>query len=334
MDTYTKITFNNNDYIIMKVKHRDWELPILMDYVDGDYIQKVNKEWKSNDKGHIYCTHKMNDISQDVFLHEIIIARKYKDNNEKALKKPILHINRINLDNRRENLVYDISNKNISKNGKKKRRIINLPKNAGFSVSELPTYVWYLKPNDTHGERFIIEIDNLSWKTASSKLLSLKYKFEEAKKYLRELKAEKPELFDEYCMNGEYTKLGKELYDTYYLIVNKAGYDNNEKSQNNITDLYLKECLKGLSDDEIALLQSKSFYGNQERITRKINNIEFNLKSLPKYCFYKKATENRGDYFIIKGHPKMEKDWRTSTSKNISTNDKIKSVLLKIKELE
>ena len=338
MPPYTKIKLNNKDYMILNITYKELNLPVLLDNLDGEYIKNSDKKWKSNDKGQIYCTHEINGIPNDIYLHEIIMARKQKDNNEKILKKPIIHINRINLDNRRNNLIFDTLNNNISKNGKKKKRIIQLPENAGFSVNDMPTYVWYLKPNDSHGDRFIIEIGNIAWKTASSKALSLKYKFEEAKKFLRELKLDKPELFNEYCMNGEYTKLGKELYDSFYTLVAKAGYDNNEKSANDITDYYLKECIKGLSKDEIQLLHSNSFYGNPERIIRKIINPEIKncvkLKGLPEYCYYKKATENRGDYFIIKGHPKLDKEWQTTSSKTVPTKDKIKYVLTKMKELE
>jgi len=332
---YAKIKLNNKDYVILNVTYKELNLPVLLDNIDGEYIKNSGKKWKSNDKGQIYCTHYINDVPNDIYLHEIIMARKQKDNNSKILKKPVTHINRINLDNRRENLIYDISTNNISKNGKKKKRIIELPDDAGFSVNDMPTYVWYLKPHDSHGDRFIIEIDNIAWKTASSKTLSLKYKFEEAKKFLRELKVDKPELFNEYCMNGEYTKLGKELYDSFYVLINKAGYDNTEKSQNNITDYYLKECLHGLSNDEIQLLHSKTFYGNPERITRNINDLKMiKLEGLPKYCYYNKASDNRGDCFVIKGHPKLKKEWRTTSSKSVSTKDKIKYVLTKIKELE
>ena len=239
----------------MNITHNNLNIPVLLDEKDGEYIKNSNKNWKITEKGQIYFTHEINGFFTDIYLHEIIMAYKQKD---KILKKPIIHINRINMDNRRDNLLYDITNDNISKNYKKKKRIIKLPQDAGFDVNDMPTYVWYLKPNDSHGERFIIEIGDITWKTTSSKGLSLKYKFEEAKKFLRELKLDKPELFNEYCMNGEYTKLGKMLYDSYYKIIAKVGFNNNEKSANNITDYYLKECTNGLSNDEIILLHSKN----------------------------------------------------------------------------
>lgn len=337
---YTKIKVNDNDYMIMNIKHRDWNLPVLLDEKDGEYIISLNKKWKCTDRGLLYCTHESKGFSHDIYMHDIIIAKKMKESGMKLENKPILHINKIGFDNRRNNLIYDSVNKDISKNIKKKKRIINLPDDVGFNVDDIPTYVWYLKPNDSHGERFIIEVADVAWKTGSSKLLSLKYKFEEAKKFLRELKEERPELFDDYCMNGEFTQLGKQLYDSYYEIIKKVGYNNEEKSSDKITDMYLEEDLNGLTNEEINLLHSKTFYGNPERITRKIINPQLlkkkclKIKGIPEFCYYKKATEKRGDYFIISGHPKLDSEWRTTTSKYISTKDKIKTLLLKIKELE
>ena len=54
-----------------------------------------------------------------------------------------------------------------------------------------------MKPNGSHGDRFMVEIGDVKWKTTSSKKLSLKYKLEEAKLFLRQLKRESPELFEQ-----------------------------------------------------------------------------------------------------------------------------------------
>ena len=49
------------------------------------------------------------------------MALKKMDHNKEQLNNPIIHINNIGLDNRRENIIYDVPNKNIRKNSKKKR---------------------------------------------------------------------------------------------------------------------------------------------------------------------------------------------------------------------
>lgn len=340
---YKKVVFEQEEYSVINVKYKEWDVPILLNYEDGEYIKNLNKKWKCTDRGLLYCTHEAHGALHEIYMHEIIMAKKMKESGHKLQYKPIVHLNRIGIDNRRENLLYDLQNKDNNKNIKKKKRIIELPEDCGFQVNDIPTYVWYLKPNDSHGERFIIEVDGITWKTASSKFLSLKYKLEEAKKFLRELKESKPDLFEEYCMNGEYTKLGKELMESYFEIVKEAGYEYNKKTTNRLTDLYLKECTEGLTSEEISLLHSNKLYNNSERITRRVIKPEssFNtkllettkLKQIPEYCYYKKATQSRGDYFVIEGHPKLEGRWQTSTSKFISTKNKLIETLAKLSKL-
>ena len=59
---------------------------------------------------------------------------------------------------------------------------------------------------------------------------------------------------------------------------------------------------------------------------------------IPKYCYYKPESEKRGDKFIIDRHPKLVeqgiRQWATLESKKISIQDKFKSLMDKIKELE
>ncbi len=57
---------------------------------------------------------------------------------------------------------------------------------------------------------------------------------------------------------------------------------------------------------------------------------------IPKYCYYRAATDKRGDAFVIDRHPsfpKGKRQWTTSGSTKISTNDKFKKLKLKLKEL-
>ena len=50
-----------------------------------------------------------------------------------------------------------------------------------LDVSKLPSFVWYLKPDSSHGERFQIDLGNIKWKSTSSDNLSINYKLEETK---------------------------------------------------------------------------------------------------------------------------------------------------------
>lgn len=55
---------------------------------------------------------------------------------------------------------------------------------------------------------------------------------------------------------------------------------------------------------------------------------------IPKYCYYRPASDKRGDKFVIDRHPKMEaRQWATTESKAVSTKDKYQALLAKLREL-
>jgi len=320
---YDKIRYNNKDYAIIQLKYKNIPVPVVIDWNDLKFINKLDKKWRCNDVGQVSCNHTYDDTNKDILLHEIIMALKESKNTQ---NKPIMHINRMNLDNRRENLIYDTSFKNTNKNTKKKKRTVELPHKSGIDPDEIPTYIWYVKPDNTHGDRFMVDIDNVQWKTTSSNKVSLRYKLEEAKAFLRNLRDEKPELFDEYCMNGEYTKDGKELLNSFYDIIYKGKYDHiKEIDMENITDKYLEENLDELADPyEKTLLQS--------RFKSEDKNISTNL---PKYCYYQPQIKNKGDYFVVENHPKQNEEmWKTSTSQNVPTQNKFIELIKYLQELE
>ena len=251
MDNYKLINYEGNDYATFKINYKDHHLPVIMDVDDYKVIYKTDKNWRCNTNGFVSCSHTMNGNTKDVYLHELIMLLKNKDEGSRNLNKPIVHINRVGLDNRRENLMYDIIEKNLNKNYKKKKRTIELPFDSGIEPDDIPTYIWYMKPDSSHGARFAVNIGDVSWKTSSSFDLSLRYKLEEAKLFVRELLRSRSDLLDEYSMNGDYTKEGKELLHTYYDIIHYAGYKHIERfvPENNTIDL-LKPNYEALDDDE------------------------------------------------------------------------------------
>ncbi len=250
---------NNKKYTVFELSYKNNKVPIIVDKKYYSYLKNLNKSWYINENGFVITTHKIDDDNSiDINLHEIIMALHIQENKLEKKDYPILHINRIGIDNRIENLIYDMPDKNLTKNTKKKKRIIELPKESGIKPSEIPTYIWYLKPSDSHGERFIIKIGENSWKTTSSNKYSLRYKLEEAKKYLRDLKDNDPLLFEENCMNGEFNKEGKHQLKIFYSIIDKAKYNNiNKIYTDNLTDYYLKENLNGLSKIEKDMIRNK-----------------------------------------------------------------------------
>lgn len=241
---YEIVKHDGKNYAVFDVKFKNYNLPIVLDYDDFKVVKGIGKNWRCNKYGAVCCSHTINGITKDVYLHDVIMNIKYGD---KTLKKPILHLNRLGLDNRRNNLAYDTAYKDKKKNLKKKKRTIKLPASYGIDPNDIPTYVWYMKENGSHGERFMVSIGDVQWKTTSSRNVDLETKLDSAKSFLRKMQNTRPDLFESYSMNGDFTREGKELNKSYYDIIHKAGYDHIKRDK---LENYTSELLDAWSDSE------------------------------------------------------------------------------------
>jgi hypothetical protein len=332
---YKKIRYKKKDYAVIELNYKNNSLPTIIDWEYFKRIKDLNKKWKCQKNGFVLCSHRYNSKLQHVYMHELIMSFR-NEKNKKKFTDPIIHINRIGLDNRESNLKY-LTNCKI--NYKKKKRTVKLPKGCNIEPNEIPTYIWYLKENGSHGSRFSVEVGDTKWKTTSSKKLSLRYKLEEAKKFLRELKLKQPILFNRNSMNGEFNTNGKINLKEYYKIISKAGYDNIIlEDTNNLTDSYLKKSNKLIQQSEKKLLNNCKIIKKQKK-RRLLNNIPYGCNivadDLPKYTYYRQKTEKRGDYFVVENHPNQEKrTWQTTSSKKVSTVNKYNDLLEYLKNLE
>lgn len=244
---YKKITNKktNKSYGIFGIKYKEIILPIILDWDDFIYIKKLNKSWFINDNGGVSADMTINGKHTIINIHEIVMALKNNNN----INKSIIHLNKLGIDNRSENLIYN--DKNVCKSLKKKKRTIEFD-NSEIEPDEIPTYVSYIKPSkyNSYCERFQVKIGDIRWNSTGSKNHTLRYKLEETKKFLRDLRDSKPELFDKYSMNGSYTKKGKILLDEFYDIVEKCGYKIKHIKTDNNED-YLKPKLEDINSDEI-----------------------------------------------------------------------------------
>lgn len=255
LDQYYKIAHNDEVYAVCKLSYNSKTAPVVLDWNTFGEIKKLNKSWHINEKGSVVTNHKYIDGGvekiKEFSLHDIVV----RISDGELQNVSILHINRLGVDNRRSNLAYDTNEKDITKNLKKKSRTITLPDDCGITPNEIPSYVWYLKEDSTHGDRFIIDVGNVKWKSTGSKKVSLKYKLEEMKKYMRFLKNTRTDLFDDYSMNGDLNEEGIELISDFLQISQKAGFNLNQNVKHKNTDKFLEENLKGLTNEEIMLLE-------------------------------------------------------------------------------
>ena len=336
---YNIVSYKKKKYAVICITHKDKKYPVVIDELDIDIIQRLELEWNYNKHGFAVCSIPYKNGTKDIYMHMVIMIlklQKHKKNSQEASDKHIIHINNIGLDNRRKNLLYDKQNKDINKNIIKKKRTITLLDSSNIDPDNIPTYVWYMKPNKSHGERFMVSVGSYKWKTTSSKKFSLVYKLEEAKLYLRELKKKQPELFSKYSMNGDYTKLGKELSESYYDIVHLAGYKNIKRYMHtNNTKEYLKAG-KPTNKELLMLRAQRGVILDKGKNRRLLTNIPENcgINSLPKYCYYRPPYNGRGSHFIVKNHPNQNKKiWQTTSSKKIDIKEKYKQLMDHIDEI-
>lgn len=250
------VNYDGHSYAIIGLSYKNNSVPIVLDLADYIQIEKFNKNWHITDKGMVVTSHKTikdgEEFIREIYMHDLVLKI-----NKLYTSSPTLHINRIGIDNRKSNLMADTLDKETTKNIKKKERIINLIE-SGIQSNDIPSYAWYLKEIDSHGERFMVNIGDVKWKSSSSKKLSLRYKLEETKKYLRHLKVIRHDLFTDYSMNGDLNEDGKNMLKTFIDISKLAGFTNLSMLSNK-TDKYLKEKYDGLSKEEIYLLNAITF---------------------------------------------------------------------------
>lgn len=246
------ITYNNKKYTIIKIPYKTHKVPILLNKDIYNTIIGYNKNWTLNSSGYLYTS--VNNKS--IYLHDVIYKLSNKDN--MTNKYPILHINKIPLDYRIENLIIDKPNKNIKKNLQKKSRTIKL---KNIDVDTIPSFIWYMKDDGVHGERFQIDLGDIKWKTTSTPELSLRYKLEEAKKYLRQYKIKNNNNFLENSMNSDLNAHGIKLKQEFYKILEKNNMYYDYSFTNN-TDKLLSENLTGLTEIEKQLLKEFNIDSN------------------------------------------------------------------------
>jgi hypothetical protein len=321
---FVDVEYNGKKYCVMTIYFKKQKIPILIDEQNKDLIKQYGKDWKCNSSGII--TIEINDNSENnniIKLHKLIVMKQYPYD-----KKSIFHLNKMRIDNREENLKI-VANNNI--NTKKRKRYLKLPDDSDITPDEIPSYVWYSKAEGTHGDRFIIRLQDIFWKSTSSKKVSLRFKLEETKNYLRLLKKDTPELFDNISMNGDYDKTGEELLNSFYDIIYKAGFNHIKRilTPHN-TDDFLHFKPLTISIEKLLFSRNiihKNIYDSKEIIKILPHNKYFKNIKLPDHVYYRPESDKRSEHFIIRNHPKYTGVWTSSTSKKISLIEKYNQLI-------
>jgi hypothetical protein len=211
---YTQIRYKDKKYIVGKVTYNDTYVKFVID--EEDYIKMKDYSWHYISNSYISHTVPVDNVRRELYLHNLIMNRLGFPG--KGSKESVDHINRIGLDNRKENLrIITQSEQNI--NQTKKKRKVELPEDSGLTAEDIPKHIWYVKANGSHGDRFAIELktENICWKTTASKNVSLKDKLQSAKEKLEEYYKLYPHLNPD---NSEKNENIQSLSNSYNEIIN------------------------------------------------------------------------------------------------------------------
>jgi hypothetical protein len=177
------IKYREKDYSLITIQHKKNEVRFVID--TSNLTKVLTKSWHLSSGKYIATHYTLPDgTSKELYLHNFIKENCMNDLSDSV----VLHINSNMLDNRTENLRIVKSTDYFPLRNNRKRTI-TLPDDCGFTADDIPKYVCFMKSSGEHGDRFAIEIPQLSLftKMSSSKKILLKDKFEEVKQKLNEL---------------------------------------------------------------------------------------------------------------------------------------------------
>lgn len=180
---YFPVQYHNKEYVVGKVPFKNTYLLFVIDKEDFDKVDGYS--WHKSSNNYISQGVIIDGKKKEFYLHNLVL--NIFDFPGKGSKESIDHINRIGLDNRKENLrIITQSEQNINQSQKKRK--VELPEDSGLTVEDIPRHIWYVKANGSHGDRFAIELktENICWKTTASKNVSLYDKLKSAKEKLEE----------------------------------------------------------------------------------------------------------------------------------------------------
>jgi hypothetical protein len=177
---YTEVSHNGKLYIVANILYKDQEVKFVFDKEDYDIVRKYY--WHLQSQNYIASDVLIEGTKKALYLHNLVMGKLTF--NGKGQTETIDHINRIGLDNRKENLrLVTQSQQNMNQN--RRERNVELPE--GITHDDIPKHVWYVKPNGGHGDRFAIEFksENIAWKSTSSKKKTIQEKLQETKQKLQ-----------------------------------------------------------------------------------------------------------------------------------------------------
>lgn len=332
---HSNVEYNNKKYTVGFCSIGKENALFVIDYENRESI--TNTKWHYNkETKYIYSSYIDNEgIVKYLYQHIYMI---YGLTLEQDHAFSIDHINQIGRDNRSENLrKLTQSHQNINR-GKLQRKI-ELPEGCGINPQDIPTNIYYRKPQGLHGDRFYVEIKYTDppfvKDSTSSKSIDLKTKLQQAILILEEYKKKNPE----YAILVDGIKdvdNRNDLRKSFNEILKLSGFPQEVIEQNLVP---VEDETEIIEDQEAQDLATQLIDQGYKNVTSSLPlNCGITPNMIPKYCYYKPSKDKRGDKFIIERHPKLTekgiRQWATTESKSKTIKEKFDLLIEKIKSLE
>jgi hypothetical protein len=331
------VNYKNKKYTVGYCSFKYTEdILFVIDYDKKDFV--VKNKWRyNNDTKYICKTYvDIEGNSKWLHLHSFIMNGLVFDQGHAI---SIDHINQIKRDNRLENL-RKLTQSDQNVNQKKRERTTELPEGCGINPQDIPTNIYYRKAHGLHGDRFYVEIKNVvppfTKDSSSSKLIDLKTKLQQAILILEEYKHKNPQyanlLFD---LKDVQTRNDLRKSFNEILKLSKFPQEIIDKNLVEIEEEKLEEEIDEDAKDLAKQLVEQGFKGVASNLPP---DCGVTPNMIPKYCYYKPASDKRGDKFIIERHPKLVekglRQWATTEAKSKTTKQKFDLMIQKLVELE
>jgi hypothetical protein len=303
--------YKNDNHVYYALLYEGCELPIVFDCKDND-LTDIN--WTIMKNGYV--------CYRGEYMHRKVF---YKYNERKDDQKSIDHINMFKLDNRLINLREATQSEQNSNRAARCDKLEPCQELKDIGIHELPKHVRW----DKTEKKFVIEkhpslINEVKagirkkpcMSGTKSSTISVTQKYQDILARLEELDNQRnPDIV---AFNSFKAKLAKEYIDIVTTIYTYEGKD----IPDSIT-----------SNDEPEISRIRKTLPGRKKECRLPESCGIDPSAIPKYCWYKPASEKRGDSFIIDRHPLLEKSWSTTSSTTYSTKEKFDMLLCKYKEL-
>lgn len=338
------IELNENKYAVLLIPFKDIYKLVVIDAEDLSIIKTINSWNYSSDGNYIRHTvyiyfnepqiiydKSVTSLRREIYMHNLVMGNL--NFNGKGTIETVDHINRVGTDNRKCNLrLVNQTQQNLNQH--KKTRNIILPDDCEFTTDDIPTNVYFEKDR----QRFVFTLHNpvYEYKTTGSKDYTLKDKLEMVKTHISELKKHNPELFKNTCMNGQYDENAVQLINEYNQIIKMSKFECYKDCLIKLqTKDYLHVNTTTLTEEgqqlcESAVVNFGKKTGRKPSTLPKDCGVDW--ASIPKYCYYTRATSGRSDKFTIDGHPNLfnkigKNSWSTTGKSTVSTLDKFNELI-------